>query len=145
LLAEMFHHFAPENHDEQKILVEKLLDEISPGACFISTILLASSCSISLSLSLSPNCLPSPFFTSKDKEHQKKLLFPAIAYLLHLEWVFDPDSESPATVFHSSTTIPMLERSSAIKQVERQMTKYITDSILPNVQGSYHLIVSPPP
>jgi len=98
LLAEMFHHFAPQTHEEQKTLVHTLLDEISP-----------------------------------DKEHQKKLLFPAMAYLLRLQWAFDPESDSPATVFHSSTTIPMLERSSAIKQVERQMTKYIIDTILPNI------------
>jgi hypothetical protein len=95
-----------------------------------------------ISLSLSPQLFTITFFSSKDKEHQKRLLFPAMAYLLHLEWVFDPDSESPATVFHSSTTIPMLERSSAIKQVERQMTKYFIDSILPNVQGSYPTTIS---
>ena len=71
---------------------------------------------------------------SKDKRRQQDLLFPAMAYLLNLEWALDVESESPATVFHSSTKIPMIERSSAIKQVERELTKYFVDYVLGNVQ-----------
>ena len=56
----------------------------------------------------------SPPLPWKDEEYHQNFLFPALAYMLRLDWEFCP--EDP-TAFHSKPNLPMLQQSSASQQV----------------------------
>jgi len=68
---------------------------------------------------------------TKDEKYHQNFLFPALAYMLRLDWEFSP--EDP-TAFHSKPNLPMLQQSSASQQAEQLVINAVSDYLKEHYQ-----------